>query len=72
MAKYKFRAKDVKTDDWVEGDLIYATQVVHTKGERKYRIKPMIVTAGCHGGIVWIYNRYFVDEDSITLINDSI
>lgn len=72
MTKYKFRAKDIKTGDWVEGDLVHATQVIYTKGEKKYRIKPMIVTAGCHGGMVWIYNRYFVDEDSITLINDSI
>ena len=71
MAKYKFKAKDVKTKECVEGDLVYATQLIFKKGKRvEYREKPMIVKLCCHGGILYATTRYFIDESTIELIKE--
>ena len=64
--KYKFKAKEKKTGKWVKGDLAY----VETLKERT-KVKPMIVTHGGHGGMVWVYNRYVVDESTIELIEEA-
>lgn len=61
--KYKFKAKDLKTGNIVQGDLVYAQRVFESPGT-----KPMIVKTFVHGGITWFNNRYFVDEDTIELI----
>ena len=66
--KYKFKAKDIKTGEWVEGDLIYAYTLLHKTPNIKY--KPMIVSCGCHGGMVWVGERHFVDENTIELIKN--
>ena len=63
--EYKFRAKDIKTGEWVEGDLIYPVDYMSPNPEKR---KPMIVAMRIHGGIVWVGNRYFVDESTIELI----
>ena len=63
--KYKFRAKDLKTGQWVEGDLAYGIRMQETHG-----IKPMIVIHHIHGGMVWVARRYFVDESTIELIKE--
>ena len=67
MAKYKFKAKNLKTGEWVEGDLIYARQVYTHK---HVIIKPMIVEFNIHGGIMWTRKRHFVDEGTIELIKE--
>ena len=61
--KYKFRAKELKTGEWVEGDLAYAERRLETPG-----IKPMIVKHYIHGGCAYIGDRHFVDESTIELI----
>ena len=63
--RFKFRAKELKTDRWVEGDLAYATRVHESSG-----IKPMIVNHYIHGGIIYIGERHFVDEGTIELITE--
>lgn len=63
--KYQFKAKDIKTNEWVTGDLVY----VHTVGEKK-RIKPMILTVYGKGGMVWARDRHIVDENTIELIKE--
>ena len=63
MTKYKFRAKSLKTGDWVTGDLVY----VHTVNE-KVKVKPMIVEMRCHGGMMWVYDNSLIDESTIELI----
>lgn len=65
--KYKFRAKDIKTGELVEGDLVYARQVYHGK---PVVIRPMIVEFNIHGGIMWTKQRHFIDEDTIELIKE--
>ena len=67
--KYKFKAKDLKTGEWVEGNLIYARQVYYGK---PVVIKPMIVEFNIHGGIMWTHGgcRHFVDENTIELIKE--
>lgn len=67
MGKYKFKAKDLKTGNYVEGDLIYARQVYYGK---PVVIKPMIVEFNIRGGIMWTRRRYFVDESTIELIKE--
>lgn len=64
--KYKFRAKDIKTGELVEGDLVYARQVYYGK---PVVIKPMIVEFNIHGGIMWTRRRHFIDESTLELIN---
>ena len=68
MSPYKFKAKELKTGNEVQGDLIYAQRAFETPG-----VKPMIVKTFIHGGMVWIGSRHFVDESTIELIqtNDS-
>ena len=65
MTKYRFKAKDLKTGNWVEGDLIYARECYHGKPPK---FKAMIVETGIHGGMVWISKRYNIDENTIELI----
>ena len=67
--KYKFKAKDTKTGELVEGDLVYA-QVANFKTGISIKKKPMIVTMHIYGGMMWVGNRYFVDEDTIELIQE--
>lgn len=67
MAKYKFKAKDLKTGNYVEGDLVYAKQFYHGK---PIIIRPMIVEFRIHGGIMWPKDKYFIDEDTIELIKE--
>jgi len=64
--RYKFRARDIKTGELVEGDLVYARRRFEKDG-----IKPMIVNHFIHGGIVWIGNGHFIDENTIELIEES-
>ena len=63
--RYQFKAKDIKTGEWVIGDLVY----VHTVGEKK-KIKPMILTMYGKGGMIWARNRHAVDENTIELIKE--
>jgi len=63
--QYKFRAKDIKTGNWVEGDLAYVQTCFETP-----RVKTMIVEHFIHGGMLWMGNRWFVDEDTIVLIRN--
>ena len=67
MIKYKFRARDIKTGDWVEGNLVYVRTV-----SEKIPIKPMIVTLGGKGGVLWAIRRYTIDEDTIELIKENV
>ena len=65
MSSYKFKAKELKTGNEVQGDLIYAQRAFETPG-----VKPMIVKTFIHGGMIWISSRHFVDESTIELIID--
>ena len=65
--EYKFKAKDLKTGEQVEGDLVYA-KVANFRTGTSMKKKPMIVTMYIHGGMLWAGDRYFVDEDTIELI----
>ena len=64
--KYLFKAKDLKTGNWVTGDLAYANSYINHPN----KIKPMIVKHGIHGGMIWITTRYFIDENTIELIQN--
>lgn len=67
--KYKFKAKELKTGEWVEGDLVYVNQLVFRKGKGvEYREKPMIVKLNSHGGMMYATSRYYIDESTIELI----
>ena len=69
--KYKFRAKDLKTGEWVEGDLAYVKQlIIHKSKGVEYREKPMIVKLGSHGGMVYVTSRHYIDESTIELIKE--
>lgn len=65
--RYKFKAKDLKTCEWVEGDLIYARQVYYGK---PVVIRPMIAVFNIHGGIIWTKERHFIDENTIEIIKE--
>ena len=67
--EYKFKAKDLKTGEWVEGDLIYA-QVANFKTGISIKKKPMIVTMHIHGGMLWAGERHFIDRNTIELIKE--
>lgn len=66
--EYRFKAKDIKTGEWVEGDLIYAVVENYKSWPNLGRKKPMIVSMHIHGGMLWAGNRHFVDEGTIKLI----
>jgi hypothetical protein len=71
MTKYRFKAKDLKTGEWVEGDLAHVTQLVFKKGRGvEYREKPIIVELYCHGGLIYATERHFIDENTIELIKE--
>lgn len=72
--KYQFRAKDLKTGEWVIGDLAYANVLSFRKGDGcKIRgVKPMIVEHNIHGGMLYITIRHFIDENTLELINNGI
>ena len=63
MTKYRFKAKDIKTGEYVEGDLVYAKRVCESPG-----VKPMIVKHYIHGGCAYIGERHFIDENTLELI----
>lgn len=65
---FKFRAKDLKTGEWVEGDLIYAKVRNFRTWPDSGVMKPMIVNMHIHGGMLWAGSRYFIDESTIELI----
>ena len=67
MVIYKFKAKDLKTGDWVVGDLVYARQHTYSNSTNKNctKTRPMIVKMRYRGGMVWCYSRYFIDETTI-------
>ena len=67
--EYKFRAKDLKTGEWVKGDLVYA-KVANFKTGISTKKKPMIVTMHIHGNILWAGKRHFIDEKTIELIKE--
>ena len=67
--KYRFKAKDIKTGEWVEGDLVYA-KVANFKAGISTKKKPMIVTMHIHGGMMWAGKRHFIDESTIELIKE--
>lgn len=66
--KYKFKAKDLKTGEWVEGDLAYVHQWYWRT--RTTKIKPMLVRHHAFGGRVYISSRHFVVESTIELIKE--
>lgn len=68
--KYQFRAKDLKTGEWVTGDLAYAKSMSFRKSDecRIRTIKPMIVEHNIHGGMLYITSRHFIDEDTLVLV----
>lgn len=69
--KYKFKAKDLKTDEWVVGDLAYVNQIVFKKGSgAEFHEKPMIVKLNIHGGMMYAISKHFIDESTIELINE--
>ena len=69
--KYQFRAKDLKTEEWVTGDLAYAeSRSWKSDGRRVITIKPMIVKYNIHGGMLYITSRYFIDESTLELITE--
>ena len=63
--KYKFRAKTLN-GEIVEGDLAYVTQNVFGK----IKIVPYILKHRANGGMLYITNRYKVDENTIELIKN--
>jgi len=65
--RYKFRAKDLKSNNWVEGDLVYVT---FDRNKRLPKVRPMIVSASGSGGMIWLAERYFVDESTIEIIRE--
>lgn len=68
--KYKFKAKELETGEWVEGDLIYAKVENFRSQFDSGKVKPMIVSMHIHGGMLWAGYRHFVDESTIELIRD--
>ena len=70
--KYQFKAKDLKTGEWVTGDLAYAKSMSFRKSDgcRVRTIKPMIVAHNIHGGMLYITSRHFIDENTLELISN--
>lgn len=69
--KYQFKAKDLKTGEWVTGDLAYAeSRSWKSDGRRVITIKPMIVAHNIHGGMLYITSRHFIDENTLELISN--
>ena len=65
--RYKFRAKDLKFNNWVEGDLVY---VAFDSNKRLPKVRPMIVSARGIGGMIWLAERHFVDENTIEIVRE--
>ena len=65
---YKFKARNIKTGDYVTGDLAYA----ETTYDKTKKLKPMIVKHYIHGGMLYIGERYLVDEKTIELTQESL
>lgn len=75
--KYRFKAKDIKTGELVEGDLAYVNQYVYAKTKNsiyskfKYcKVVPYILTHNANGGMIYMINRHRVDESTIELIKE--
>lgn len=65
--RYKFRAKDLKSNNWVEGDLVYVT---FDGNKRLPKVRPMIVHACGIGGMIWLGEKHLVDEDTIEIVRE--
>lgn len=65
--RYKFRAKDLKFNNWVEGDLVYVT---FDRNKRLPKVRPMIVQACGNGGMIWLTEGHFVDESTIEIVRE--
>lgn len=69
--KYKFKAKDIKTGEYVIGNLAYVNQLIFRKGLGiSFREKPMILSLNSQGGRIYATKRYFIDENTIELIKE--
>jgi hypothetical protein len=67
--KYQFKAQDLKTREWVTGDLAYAeSRSWKRDGRIVITIKPMIVVHNIHGGMLYITSRHFIDENTLVLV----
>jgi len=64
MRDIKFRAKALKTDDWVEGDLAIVNCSTRGKMSKKY----YIVTHCATGGMMYISARTQIDYNTIISI----
>ena len=65
--RYKFRAKDLRFNNWVEGDLVYVT---FDRNKRLPKVRPMIVQAYGIGGMIWLGEKHLVDEDTIEIVRE--
>lgn len=70
--RYQFKAKDLKTGEWVTGDLAYANSWSFRKkdGCKIKTVKPMIVEHYINGGMLYITTRCFIDESTLELISN--
>ena len=74
--KYRFKAKDKKTGEWVEGNLAYVTQHIYHNSKdwnkRGFSFKevPVIIKLSAVGGRIFINERYYIDENTIELIKE--
>ena len=67
MERFKFKAKSIKTGEWVEGDLAYVYR--RDRMGRTISVKPWIVSHHGNGGMIYIGIRHLVDPDTIELIS---
>ena len=63
---YKFKAKDIKTGEWVTGDLAYVE--MYNPHRCKIVVKTYIVTHRAVGGMLYIGSRHRVDESTLELL----
>ena len=67
MKRYKFKAKELNTNKYVYGDLVYAQRTFETEG-----VKPMLVHVRIHGGMTWITHRTFIDESTLVPTEEDV
>ena len=63
MKQIVFKAKSIKTGEWVEGDLAYVYR--RDKMGRIVSVKPWIVSHHGNGGMIYIGIRHLVDPSTI-------
>lgn len=68
MRDIKFRAKALKTDDWVEGDLAIVNCSIRSRIHKRYCKKYYIVTHHAYGGMLYIGARTQIDPETIISI----